>query len=283
MKKLLCVAAVIAAALLAFGVLSDRTNAKRALFVNGGQDELELAKQISLGILRDSATMRAAGNPDEYKIKRVKIDELGMAHTHVQQVVGGVPVWEGEAIVHLKEDGELARMTDHLFEAVTVDTTPNLDGKRAFHMATEMFAGGDKITEAPEIDLYIFRAKDRDRLVWRVEIARLDGSEHTAAPVYFIDAHTGEKVFEYDNLQTGSGNSLYSGNVTISTSQSGSTYYMEDLTRRMGTFNMNNTGNTTTGTGGTQSRYTGTDDTWSAANERAGVDAHYGAAMTYAA
>jgi hypothetical protein len=56
---------------------------------------------------------------------------------------------------------------------------------------------------------------------------------------------------------------------------------MEDLTRRMGTFNMNNTGNTTTGTGGTQSRYTGTDDVWSATNERAGVDAHYGAAKTY--
>jgi hypothetical protein len=56
---------------------------------------------------------------------------------------------------------------------------------------------------------------------------------------------------------------------------------MEDLTRKMGTFNMNNTGNTTTGTGGTQSRYTGTDDIWTATNERTGVDAHYGAAKTF--
>ena len=56
---------------------------------------------------------------------------------------------------------------------------------------------------------------------------------------------------------------------------------MEDLTRRMGTFNMNNTGNTTTGTGGTQSRYTDTDDNWTATNARAGVDAHYGARWTY--
>ena len=50
----------------------------------------------------------------------------------------------------------------------------------------------------------------------------------------FIDAHTGEKIFEYDNLQTGTGNSLYSGNVTISTSSAGGTFYMEDLTRRHG-------------------------------------------------
>ena len=70
-------------------------------------------------------------------------------------------------------------------------------------------------------------------------------------PVVFIDAQTGEKVFEYDNLQTGSGSSLYSGTVSINTSVSGSTYYMEDLTRKQGTFNMNNTGNESTGTGGT--------------------------------
>jgi hypothetical protein len=56
---------------------------------------------------------------------------------------------------------------------------------------------------------------------------------------------------------------------------------MEDLTRRMGTFNMNNTGNETTGGGGTQSRFTGTDDIWNATAERAGVDAHWGARWTY--
>ncbi|MBK9765702.1 MAG: M4 family metallopeptidase [Chloracidobacterium sp.] len=44
---------------------------------------------------------------------------------------------------------------------------------------------------------------------------------------------------------------------------------------------MNNTGNTSTGTGGTQSRYTDADDNWTATNARAGVDAHYGAAKTF--
>ncbi|MEQ1645136.1 MAG: M4 family metallopeptidase, partial [Pyrinomonadaceae bacterium] len=123
--------------------------------------------------------------------------------------------------------------------------------------------------------------KERDHLVYRIETPRLDGTDATSAPVDFIDAHTGERVFGYDNLQTGSGSSLYSGTVSIDTSISGSTYYMEDLTRKMGTFNMNNTGNTTTGTGGTQSRYTDADDNWTATNARAGVDAHYGARWTY--
>jgi thermolysin len=143
-----------------------------------------------------------------------------------------------------------------------------------------MYRGKAKVTGDPQIAMYIYRAEDRDHLVYRVEIPRIDGSANTGAPVVFIDAQTGENVYQYDNLQTGSGSSLYSGTVPISTSSVGATFYMEDLTRKQGTFNMNNTGNTSTGTGGTQSRYTDTDDIWNATTQRAGVDAHYGAAKT---
>ena len=63
-------------------------------------------------------------------------------------------------------------------------------------------------------------------------------------PVLFIDAHSGDVVFRYDNLQTasGSGDSLYSGTVSDF-----DTYYASrNLTtsktpvRKVGTFNSNN-------------------------------------------
>ncbi len=281
MKKFLSIIAVFVVALLVFGLVSKQAGANKNIFNAGSDDELELAKQISIGILRDQAAARAIGNPDDYQVKRVEIDQLKMAHTHVQQVIGGVPVWEGEAIVHLKSDGALSLITDDLKEAITVDTTPTFSKEDALEFAKRMYDGAEAITDPPSADLYIYRGNDRDHLAFRVEMPILDGTKDTAIPVIFIDAHTGEKVFEYNNLQTGTGNSLYSGTVTINTSSSGSTFYMEDLTRRMGTFNMNSTGNETTGTGGTQSRYTGTDDVWNATAERAGVDAHYGAAKTF--
>lgn len=282
MKKLLVVLAVTAFTFIAFGVVGLRTEANETIFGNGKSDELEIAKQKSLAILRDSSLSRAIGNPDNFKVKRVEIDDLKMAHTHVVQVIGDVPVWESEAIVHLKSDGELSSITDELKENISIDTHPNFKPTQALEIALRTQDGNRKMTDEPTIDLLIYRGEDRDHLVYRVLMPRIDGTEKTSAPVAFIDAHTGEKVFEYDNLQTGSGNSLYSGTVTISTGTNGSTFYMEDPTgRRQGTFNMNNTGNTTTGTGGTQSRYTGTDDVWSATNERAGVDAHYGAAKTF--
>ncbi len=281
MKKLSTILAVFAAVLFIFGIVSQQTGASRNVFNTGSDDERELAKQISIGILRDRAAQRAIGNPDEYVVKRVEIDDLKMAHTHVQQLIGGVPVWEGEAIVHLKADGELSLITDELKDSIAVETKPVLTADDALSTAKAMYGGAKYLTEEPTVELYIYRGVTRDHLAYRVQMPRLDGSPDTAIPVIFVDAHTSEKVFEYNNLQTGSGNSLYSGTVTISTSSSGSTFYMEDLTRRMGTFNMNSTGSTTTGTGGTQSRYTGTDDVWSATAERAGVDAHYGAAKTF--
>lgn len=281
MKKLFVFLAATALSLLIFGVIGLTTEANESIFGNGKSDELEIARQKSIAILREDSLSRTIGNPDEFKVKRVEIDELNMAHTHVVQVIGGVPVWEGEAIVHLRSDGELASVTDDLKENIFVNTTPSYTPEQILDYAKRLDRGSRFITEAPIVDLYIYRGEDRDRLVYRVEMARLDGTEFTSAPVRFIDAHTLETVFGYDNLQTGTGNSLYSGTVTIDTSSSGSTFYMEDLTRRMGTFNMNSTGNESTGAGGTQSRYTGTDDTWNATIERAGVDAHYGAAKTY--
>ena len=281
MKKFLGTLVVLAGVLFVFGIVSQRTGASRNLFNTGSDDEREVAKRISLGILRDRAAQRAIGNPDEFAVKRVDIDQLQMAHTHVQQTVGGVPVWEGEAIVHLKADGELSLITDSLKENIAVATSPNFKEQQAVNIARDLYSGSQHLTEKPRVELFIYRGEDRDHLAYRVEMPRIDGSDDTSDWVIFVDAHTGENIFQYNNLQTGTGSSLYSGTVTINTSQSGATFYMEDLTRRMGTFNMNSTGSETTGGGGTQSRFTDTDDNWNTTIQRAGVDAHLGARWTY--
>ena len=282
MKKFLGISALVVLAVSVFILIPNKTGASENIFVSGSQDELETAKQISIGILRDRAAQRAIGNVDEFSIQKVEIDDLKMAHTRFRQTVNNVPVWEGEAIVHLKADGTVSTITDALKEAVAVNTEPNLSEKDAYNLAVENYRGRSPIGGAEnKIQLFVYRGAERDHLVYRVETPRITGKGDPSAPVVFIDAHTGDKVFEYDNLQTGTGSSLYSGTVSISTTSSAGTFYMEDTTRRMGTFNMNSTGNESTGTGGTQSRYTDTDDNWNTTIQRAGVDAHYGAAQTY--
>ena len=273
MKKILALLTVIIGVLIVFGVVSQKAGAGRAVFSTGSQDELETAKQVSFGILRDRAAQRIIGNADDFTVKSVQIDELKMAHTRVQQTIGGVPVWGGEAIVHLKADGSLFAITDDLRESISINTTPNYTAEEAITFARRMYSGSKHLTEDPKADLWIYHGEDRDHLAYRVQMRREDGTKNTAMPVIFVDAQTGENVFQYDNLQTGSGPSLYSGTVTIGTSRVGTTYYMENTTRKVGTFNYNN---------GTSSaaRFTDTDDVWNATAQRAGVDASYGAEAT---
>jgi Zn-dependent metalloprotease len=280
-KKILGILSVFAISLVIFGLVSKQTNASKNVFDKGSVDELENAKQISLGILRDRSARSAIGNVDEFRVTKVEIDSLKMAHTKVQQTVGDVPVWEGEAIVHLKADGSLSTVTDALHERIVVNMEPSLTKEDAISAATGNYAGEAKITESSKVDMWVFRGEDRDYLVYRVETPRVDGSKGTSAPVDFIDAHTGKRVWGYDNLKTATGTSLYSGTVTLNTSSVGGTFYLEDTTKKIGTFNMNSTGNESTGTGGTQSRYTDTDDVWNSSIQSAGVDAQYGAVKTF--
>ena len=273
MKKILGLLAVIVGVLIVFGIVSKRAEANKAVFGTGLQDDKETAKRISLDILRDKASLRSIGKVDDYEIQKVDIDELKMAHTRVRQIVDGVRVWEGEAIVHLKSDGELSTITDDLKEGIAVNTTPNFTADEAISAAKTMYKGSRFLTEAPVVDLWIYRGEDRDHLAYRVQMRREDGTKNTAMPVIFVDAQTGEKVFGYDNLQTGTGSSLYSGTVNIGTNGSGSSFFMENLTRFAGTFNYTN------GTS-TASRFTDANDIWDSTTQRAGVDAQFGQEAT---
>ena len=93
----------------------------------------------------------------------------------------------------------------------------------------------------------------------------------------FIDAKTGALLDQYDEIKTGTGNSMYSGTVSIGTSGS---YSMTDPSRG---------GNYTTdlngATSGNGTTFTDADDTWgngaTSNRQTAGVDAHYGAQLTW--
>ena len=293
MKKFLGVLATLLIAFVVFAFLTKNAEADRSFFGKKSADDVERIKQISLDLLKAEVANRSNGNPSDLKAQSVEFDELNMAHTKVRQTINDVPVWEGEAIVHLKGDGTLSTITDNLKGNFSVDTQPAFDAENAIAIAERAFkianASPDAkavdalsgLKSAPIADLWIYKGEDRDHLAYRVRIDDSDNQTNPSMPVYFVDAQTGETVFQYDNLQTGSGSSLYSGTVSINTSSTGGTYYMEDLTRKQGTFNMNSTGNESTGTGGTASRYTDTDDNWNATIQRAGVDAHYGAAKTF--
>lgn len=239
-------------------------------------DRLARAEALSRAHLSRRLGEYGIADVKELKTKRVFEDDVQMTHTHLQQTHQGVPVFGAEAIVHLNADGSVFETTDNLAKFINVYTQPSLTQDAAIQTAVEKYGCSSCLTAEPVADLWILRRTGRDRLVYRVQLRREDGSAETALPVYFVDAHTGGVVWHYNNLQAASGVSLYSGTVSINTYflSSNATYYMEDISRRVGTFDNRNTTSSTY-------RFADANNVWDSSSQRAGVDAHYGAEKFY--
>jgi thermolysin len=260
-------------------------------------DRLARAEAVSLMRLQRKLAGKGIA-PTDVKTLRVfeDKDRTERAHTHVRQTHHGVPVFGGEAIVHLNTVTELEAepTTDTLISNIAVSTDPALTADYAITAAKTKYKEkkgcDDCLTEAPKADLWVLRREGVDYLVYRVRLSRLDGTSDTSEPIYFINAHTGDVVWSYDNLQTqsatGSGSSLYSGTQAINTYKSGTTYYMEDHARSVGTFDNRSSAQVIASLGiiasyGTNYKFTDADNVWNTTAQRAGVDAHYGAGKVY--
>lgn len=242
----------------------------------GNADQRTLAEAISRAHIAVNLETLGLDGEDDIAVKRVRIDELSLAHTRIQQKFKGLPVFEGEAIVHLDRNGNLSDVTDGFVKRIRRDlsVSPTLTEEQAIRAALDGYVCESCLTAAPEVDLLVMRHGGEDHLAYRVQLRRIDNTRDTAMPVIFVDAHSGEEIHRYDNLQTAQGTSLYSGTVTIGTSSSGGKYYPEDLTRKVGTFSYAN------GTS-TVYRVSDTDDVWNGSDQRIVVDAHFGASMVY--
>jgi len=138
---------------------------------------------------------------DAVETRVVHLDALGFAHTRLAQTEGGIPVFGAEGIVHLGPDGAFAGFTDGLAHGLRVDTTPVLDAPAAVEVAVALNGGWERVSEAPAADLQILRRDGGDHLTWRVQIRQFEAGFDPAMPVVFVDAHVGDRVWQYDNLQ----------------------------------------------------------------------------------
>lgn len=243
--------------------------AETDLFSTGSDAEAQLAAEMGMEVLAsmEAKTLVPVGN---LEVRRIVLDELGMAHTHAFQTYNGILVEGGEAIVHLNPDGTPASLTNALIPDVSVSTVPDWTENEGVDLAVEAMGGWQRITDDPMATLVIVRDDGVDRLAWKVRMEKMD--ENPSIPVAYIDAHSGELIRSYENLQTSSGTAYFAGSVSINSYYSGGTYYLEDTVRHMGTYTWSN------GTR-TMSKISDSDDNWT--SDSTAVQAHYAAAKVY--
>lgn len=171
-----------------------------SIFSTADQDTLQFAGELALSEAVDRPEVfERAG---ELQVSRVLIDNEGRAHARLAQTFGGVPVFEGEAIVQLGKDGKFDTVTDRFVRDLNVNLVPSISEKEAIEIAVNEFGGADMLVGQPKVDMQIVRDRLGDHLTYRVQVDMRDAKDELTMPVVFVDAHSREIVRSYDNLET---------------------------------------------------------------------------------
>ncbi len=178
-----------------------------SIFAGADQDTLQFAGELALSEAFDRPAMfERAG---ELTVSRVLIDDEGRAHARLGQTVGGIPVFEGEAVVQLGKDGKFDTVTDRFVRDVKVNLVPTISEKEALEIAINEFGGSDMLVGTPKVDMQIIRDRLGDHLTYRVQVDMRDAKDELTMPVVFVDAHSRDIVRSFDNLETARSRTTY--------------------------------------------------------------------------
>ncbi|WP_330332724.1 M4 family metallopeptidase [Streptomyces sp. NBC_00536] len=288
-------ALVAAAALLAVGIQSGTASAdatasqaRTAAQPNPGAAAYQLTASERATLLSEanSTTAQAAkalglGDQEKLIVRDVVKDADGTTHTTYERTYGGLPVLGGDLTVHAK-GGVTKSVTKATNAEIKVDTTasvtPSAAEGTAFSAASA--AGGKDVKAAKGAKKVVWAAEGAPVLAYETVVGGVQ-RDGTPSELHVVtNAKTGAKITEWQKIESGIGNTMYSGQVTLGTSQSGSNYTLTDAGRGgHKTYDLNG------GSSGTGSLFTNTTDTWGngAASNRAtaGADAAYGAQLTW--
>ncbi|MFI2213382.1 M4 family metallopeptidase [Streptomyces sp. NPDC020141] len=233
-----------------------------------------------------AATARKLGLTAQEKlvVRDVAKDRDGTLHTRYERTFAGLPVLGGDLVVAGTDAGR-AKAVSRASKATlkklgtTARIAPAAAEKQALARAK---AEGSTRTDAERAPRKVVWLAQRDRPVLAYETV-VGGLQHDGTPneLHVVtDAATGEKLYEWQAVHNGTGNTQYSGQVTLGSTQSGSSYHLTDAGRgNHAAYDLNR------GTPGTPVLFSGPDDVWGdglpANAETAGADAAYGAGVTW--
>ncbi|MGR4853090.1 M4 family metallopeptidase [Streptomyces sp. LARHCF252] len=255
-----------------------------------GSESVRLTPAQRAALIREANAGKAGtakhlglGAQEKLVVRDVLKDRDGTVHTRYERTYAGLPVLGGDLVVESTEADATASVTKATRAPIAPATTKAaVSAAKARQQA--LTAGKADEAKSPGINReprkVIWAASGKPVVAYETVVG---GFQHDGTPQELhvvTDATTGAKLYEWEAIETGTGNTVYSGTVDLTTTQSGSTYNLTDGARgNHKTYNLNR------GTSGTGTLFSGPDDVWGNGTpsnlESAGADAHYGAALTW--
>ncbi|MFG2636233.1 M4 family metallopeptidase [Streptomyces sp. NPDC048362] len=291
-RRTATVALVGAAALIAAAVQSGAASAAPAKPQAGKANPAHVAVRLSPSqraeLIRDADAAKTAtarsiglGAREKLVVRDVVKDADGTVHTRYERTYAGLPVLGGDLVVESRSGKtmDVIRATNATLKVPSLTPAASKAAAEKLAVGRARALGGTK-SAAESVRKVIWAGSGKPVLAYETVVGGLqdDGTPNQLHVV--TDAATGKKLFEYQGIETGIGNTQYSGQVTLTTTQSGSNYTLTDGARGgHKTYNLNH------GTSGTGTLFSQTNDTWGNGTNSnaatAGADAHYGAAVTW--
>lgn len=131
-----------------------------------------------------------------------------VTHVRFRQTYEGIPVYEGQYLVHVRSDGRIDMANGNYYTEIDASTSPNLTEQAARRTATDALGGNVKLKEGREVpveitsELVVYPKNDGKTflLAWKVIVP-------AAAPkpgdwLFLIDAATGDIIEQHDRAPT---------------------------------------------------------------------------------
>ncbi len=218
------------------------------------------------------------GSGEQLKVKDAFTDRDGTTHVRYTRTFNGLRVVGGDLVVHETKAGAIKGVDRAGSGKVAVTSTaPTVAASTARSTGQAVSRAND---ESSTSELVVYAAGATPRLAYDVVTEGIKPDQTPSRLHTYVDARTGKPLASYDEIETGTGNSIYSGQVTIGTSGSAGNYSMTD-TGRGGNWTTDLNG----ATSGNGTTFTDADNVWGngSTSDRASaaVDAHYGAGATW--
>ena len=246
------------------------------------------------------------GIDDHFEIASQEFDNLDMIHVKMRQMYKSVPVFGGELIMHLNANNEVFMVNGRGVPGLNLAVTPAISAAQALDVAMKDL-GPDVVYrwDIPRQEALLKQAFLNDSRTWRpipelvIAPRQLDWDDSNsyllaykfmvpierpqpANWVYIIDAHSGHLLMKWNKLHTvdteATGETNYSGSVTIRTNSNGANNYeLYDVNRNIKTYWAVNTSQIP------GNLYTNSSTAWNSGTTRqkSGVEAHWGGMETY--
>ena len=273
---------------------------------------------LALERLNDARATMGLGAENAFESRRTSTDAFGTLHAHIHQIYRGVPVWGGDAILHMDAENTSLPATDKLIRGLDLAVNPALEASEALAIAQRDMKPKGALSSASAPELVVVPRISRSiragvtkaqanaadvittvtggDLAYHIHLETRSQSD-TRSMDYLVSALDGTILKKWSSLETagatGTGNTQYSGTVSVSTNTTASGYEMRDTLR--GSTIVTDMANAASSSMGTI--YTDADNTWgngqnfyddgtsgstsSATGQTAAVDAKFGFQSTW--